>query len=311
MQISINHPNQLFFVLCSVSTLVEATCYYPDQSVAPYRPCNSTVGVGSACCGSKDACSTSGLCFGSAGFMYRGGCTAKDWNAEACSSQCRDCDFPTPHDYFLCYTFADSIKVALNSFSNIYPCPIVNGSFPNNALWCCGASEGTDAAKAGCCYTSTFSPFIPGFAFLPADKETNALSSAAPSVVISSSYVVVTSSVTTPTISTVLPISTPTPHRVSATSEKTLAVGAGVGAPLGALLLSGLCIFLIQKHRRRVFAKETIQTMHTPNGAGVLEQSEENHYELNLQPKNQELKYTNQYPRELHSRTVLESGAQH
>lgn len=70
--------------------LVETRCYYPDSSVAKqYVACNSTAGInGSACYDPEDICSTNGLCFGTANFMYRGGCTDKDWNSSNCASLC-------------------------------------------------------------------------------------------------------------------------------------------------------------------------------------------------------------------------------
>ena len=50
---------------------------------------------------------------------------------------------------------ADNILVAINIFSNIYPCPLNNGSYASS--WCCGAEEGYEA-KAGCCKGELFTP---------------------------------------------------------------------------------------------------------------------------------------------------------
>ena len=53
-----------------------STCYWPDRSVVSeqmlYTPCNLTAnGVGSACCGESDVCSSGGYCLGTDGYMLR------------------------------------------------------------------------------------------------------------------------------------------------------------------------------------------------------------------------------------------------
>ena len=55
-------------------------CFYPDGSLpvpqdGNYVPCGPENGPHSAYYTSGDSYSTTGLCFGGAGFMYRGGCT--------------------------------------------------------------------------------------------------------------------------------------------------------------------------------------------------------------------------------------------
>lgn len=43
---------------------------------------------------------------------------------------------------------------AINSFSNLYHCAIVNGTSIGD--WCCGAKEGTPEAGTGCCNNTLF-----------------------------------------------------------------------------------------------------------------------------------------------------------
>ena len=84
-----------FFCLWQISISADSTCYWPNGSAVPdhftYTPCNQTVtGVDSACCGSGDPCSPNGYCFGSAGYVYRGGCTDINWDTDACCPSCRN-----------------------------------------------------------------------------------------------------------------------------------------------------------------------------------------------------------------------------
>ncbi len=65
-------------------------CFYPNGSVeANYVPCDPENGPHSACCAIGDGCSTTGLCYGNAGYMYRGGCTDPNWAAPACAQHCQ------------------------------------------------------------------------------------------------------------------------------------------------------------------------------------------------------------------------------
>ena len=72
--------------------LADQSCYNPDGIVPwkPYYPCNTASNVHSACCGPGDQCTENGYCFGSAGFVYRGGCTDNTWQSPNCAQQCRD-----------------------------------------------------------------------------------------------------------------------------------------------------------------------------------------------------------------------------
>ena len=82
-----------FFCLWQISVSADSTCYWPDGNTVPvhfnYTPCIQTAtGVDSACCASGDPCSPNGYCFGSAGYVYRGGCTDINWDADGCCPSC-------------------------------------------------------------------------------------------------------------------------------------------------------------------------------------------------------------------------------
>ena len=91
------------YKMCSYTTLLLALllvyypilpvgglCYNPDQIAQSYVPCDTTSGEHSACCASGDQCTVNGYCFGSAGYMYRGGCTDINWQSPNCAPRCRD-----------------------------------------------------------------------------------------------------------------------------------------------------------------------------------------------------------------------------
>lgn len=70
---------------------VNPTCYFPNGGIAPnYQPCNSTVDADSSvCCElSTSVCGSKGLCYGSNGYLYRGGCTDRSWKSAHCPTYC-------------------------------------------------------------------------------------------------------------------------------------------------------------------------------------------------------------------------------
>lgn len=76
-------------LLCARYVVSDQQCYNPNGVAAPYAVCNASSTTGSACCGTGDPCTTTGYCAGSAGFLYRGGCTDKQFNSDSCASLCR------------------------------------------------------------------------------------------------------------------------------------------------------------------------------------------------------------------------------
>ena len=78
----------LFVAALLIPFHATATCFWPNGDVAAesYVPCNGT--AEGACCDRGDICTTSGLCLGRAGYMYRGGCTSSEWAPFQCADHC-------------------------------------------------------------------------------------------------------------------------------------------------------------------------------------------------------------------------------
>lgn len=81
--------------LVAISTASQnATCYFPDGSVAAYNGldyvnCKKTSAGGfTYCCDPNDICTGAGYCVGGAGVFYRGGCTDKTWTSSLCPVLC-------------------------------------------------------------------------------------------------------------------------------------------------------------------------------------------------------------------------------
>lgn len=200
---------------------------------------------------------------------------------------------PTPRKSFTPYKdMADALTAATNSFSNVYSCPVKNGSFALS--WCCGATEGSQQARDGCCNGPLFTPDF-GFAIaeigvletecnttdtsssseLTASSSSN---SAAPSRSLAtqwtSSNVALAStadrspnptpsSKETAAIATGVGLAVEPSSKPVAPSEKGVAIGAGVGVPVGVLLLSGLVLLFLRERRQRVQAQKVANDAHT------------------------------------------------
>jgi hypothetical protein len=96
-------------IAASIFTLTLAadassTCWYPDGATAEpgHVPCNQTISGASACCDPDDSCTTSGMCLGASGWVYRGSCTDSNWESGNCANQfpnCttgKSCNIPVP-----------------------------------------------------------------------------------------------------------------------------------------------------------------------------------------------------------------------
>lgn len=142
-----------------------------------------------------------------------------------------------------------SILASRSWFSNLYPCP--GGSLTNS--WCCGD---TDEAHY---HTNTTSCCKQAFASInigrPVNNPTgsNTTTSNATSSTGNS-----TSSSTTP-VSAVM-----TPPSASSTN-KSAAIGAGVGVPLGVLLLVSLGFLFYRERRHRLQLERDLQTHYNSN----------------------------------------------
>ena len=87
------YSSMALLALALVSPVLARDCFYPDGTIptdSNYVPCGPQDGPHSACCASGDGCSSTGYCFGSAGYMYRGGCTDKNWTAPECARHCKN-----------------------------------------------------------------------------------------------------------------------------------------------------------------------------------------------------------------------------
>lgn len=149
-------------------------------------------------------------------------------------------------------------EAAIHSFSNLYHCGWNNGSA--RGLWCCGAQEDTAEGDAGCCNTTLFDPgatggfqnfFYPATELNISAKNTSA-SSATESISNSGpSNPVACSPEANPTASQNAPTSKPQQQ-----SHERVAIGIGVGAPLGVIAFGSL-LLLFREHKLRLRAEST------------------------------------------------------
>lgn len=160
-------------------------------------------------------------------------------------------------DFTYCY------QVANDSFSNVYPCPDVEGSY--SAKWCCGH---TGTSKS-CCNESTFNfdrlPGGRGYFFWPADDRAAASTSVTATKTLLSTFVLTTSAASP----TQPPVYASTPkHSESSTHDRT--TGLGVGVPIAVLGLGALMALLVREHRRRgnaeTIASDLIKSRDQVNG---------------------------------------------
>lgn len=149
-------------------------------------------------------------------------------------------------------------KAAIHSFSNVYHCAWKNGS--SAGRWCCGFPEAAPGDQVGCCDTTLFDPgSMGGFGgfFHPATQSNvSATNTSAPSVTPSTSNArpsntVVCSASANLTTNQNTPISKPRQQ-----SSERVAIGVGVGIPLGVIAFGSL-ILLFREHRLRLQAENT------------------------------------------------------
>ena len=173
----------------------------------------------------------------------------------------------------------DNVAAAIDSFSNIMPCPIENGSYTE--IFCCSETAGSQAAAAGCCDIAAFNLIhISISSWLSRPSEANAPSQN------SQSRSANASSTKTPSTSTKLPsngsgaftslistlsvVATPLPQH-SPPPKKIVDIGTAIGVPLGVLLISGLTGLLVHERRLRMKAQkaviDTLAACHQSRGA--------------------------------------------
>ena len=225
-------------------------------------------------------------------------------------------------------------EAATHSFSNVYHCAWNNGSAAGN--WCCGAQEGTAEAEAGCCNTTLFDidstggfGVFFGSAYESHVSATNNSASTATqgipnSVPSNESHVSATNNSASTatqsipnsvssnqaacslgansTIGQNTPISKPQQQ-----SREPVAIGVGVGIPLG-MIAFGSLLLLFREHNLRLRAESTTgivngKRFNAGKSTGRALHEWRNHnapQELGQEPK---------HPHELYSREVYEVAA--
>ncbi|TAQ90344.1 hypothetical protein B7494_g1319 [Chlorociboria aeruginascens] len=266
----LSHPN--------LSTADYQTCYNPDGSANTdgLIPCNSTL-PNSACCGFLDSCTATGICLGSAGLPYRGGCTDPTWSSTICSTWCMTgtphppCNafqtaLPTPN---LSISKAQVRKVDANpdvqsnrkytAPSNIYHCGTV-GVFDGDV--CCQTMSGDSC----CDLNATFDYKNSGVSFTPSldlrieQAKSESIASASASAT-STIYVTVTttasssSAASTNANSAAAESGSIAASSSSNNSDLPLALGASIGIPLGICSVGVLSFCFWREGRRTAGAR--------------------------------------------------------
>lgn len=210
-----------------------ATCWYPDKSTEATndRPCNSgNEGGFSACCGADNICLSNGYCILGGVFINRGSCTDQSWSDKACPQQCRD---GVP-----------------NHGTTIYQCEDVD----TNPLVACDSVSN--------CGTSNFS--FPSYNYVIREYQVASLGLSSGFTITTDAADAATSTTTFPEVDTTssLPVAGTTSCAAEQSLQaafdreqnKVVAVGAGLGVPLGLLLILIPILFWLERKKgnRRV-----------------------------------------------------------
>ncbi|KAF2136575.1 uncharacterized protein K452DRAFT_128594 [Aplosporella prunicola CBS 121167] len=200
--------------------MTSATCYSPSGDIAEdWQPCNATTnGQASACCDLRNSvCTTTGLCFGGAGHIYRGGCTDRHWSAPECTNHCLD--------------------VRQSQFVNLYSCE--PGVWDPKHRVCCGEDS-------NCCANNfTIVPGLP-FSGFNSRTTTNGSESDDEQTTASASR----------TATTVTVIITATAARHDSIRPTTVGVAVGVPLGTALLVALGLLLFHERVWRRLAARKK-------------------------------------------------------
>ncbi|EEP79395.1 predicted protein [Uncinocarpus reesii 1704] len=211
----------LYLQIFLVTTAFSATCYFPDGSEAKRDvPCKSNGAT--FCCRYNDICMSNGICMGVGDQPYvmsRGTCTDREWKAEGCPSVCRG-----PKDN------ADG-GVAITVFRG--------GKHPT---YCCGGITTKGDTKVCDNEDLPFSlqdgEMIFGHAAL-----SNVVSSAS-----------ATETDTTPTTPPAISPPSNSPSSGSCSSKsREVAIGAGVGVPLGIIALFAIGGMIFERRKRKAY----------------------------------------------------------
>ena len=229
------------------------------------------------------------------------------------------------------------MTAAIHSFSNLYPCPVVNGSYTIN--WCCGEKEGSAESAGGCCGGQLFeqrfgrvilgdlnpSTLASSSSYIasssssgvvkPADAKRSTPSSLSSHI---ATYLSSVASPTLPSLSEPAVTAAIIPAGLSSgpaqPSRKNIALGTGIGVPVAALLFLGLFLLFLRERRRRLHAQRMTDDVYA--AAEARERQREmkrakavttaRDYELRNNWLPQELEYMPRSPKEIDSRNVHE-----
>lgn len=210
----------------------------------------------------------------------------------------------------------NGVTVAIDIFSNIIPCPLVNGSFTET--FCCSEQAGSQAAAAGCCDTAIVDlnedAIITGPGRL---YEGNTVST------VSLSQFSKTSSIATAWTSKKLPpilpsilASTTSASVLSAVAKpltqhspptkKLTDLSVAIGVPLGVFAISGLIALLIHERRLRIKAQKTVVDTLVAYEKCRAAKPRAAVYEVQGHPRPHELEHTQSQPGELYDGEIHE-----
>ncbi len=213
-------------------------------------------------------------------------------------------------DGSLCYEVFSSLtrQAAIHSFSNLYHCGWKNGSAAG--LWCCGAQEGSAEGDAGCCNTTLFDPMSTG-GFQRFFAPITELNISATNTSVSNTTQSISNSgpsnpVACPPGANITASQNAPTSKPQQLSHERVAIGVGVGIPLGVIAFGSL-LLLSREHKLRLRAEST---------AGIIndklfsdgKRTKRARHELEDHNAPQKHEHKRKHPNELDSKEVLEVG---
>ena len=214
---------------------------------------------------------------------------------------------------------ANVSEAQTGSFVNIFPCPTVNGT--QTTHFCCA-----QAGHNTCCdKIINYDVFGAGFAFF-SPYGGNSSSASAPLRPLEAnnsltSSLPLPSNVNTKSETGSLLFSTTTTLSANGSlvlttsscdppsqSDDYVTLGAGIGVPLGVLLLLALSLLLLMEHRRRISSEKALNWIHVRDKSKEEAQARERRrLMVNNGPTVFELGNSQQNPMELHGREIYEA----
>lgn len=233
---------QVFLATCAFA--ITQTYVFESGVAQGYVACDPSASQGT-CCSQGEACLASGLCSGSLGIVYRGACI-NEWSSDGCVTYCADSKSNAGSISQPGQVLIRSLTESAN-WANLYPCTGGTGSGAP-AYWWCGNSTDTTCSKT----SGTVLDITPGDAFtlLTSSSSSTSISSSATSASASSSTTAATPAQQSQTVSAAASCD-------KSDAGKVAAVGAGVGASLGALSLAMLALFLNERRKRKRIERVT------------------------------------------------------